>query len=204
MDKAPRFPKFKPVKPRERWLTHEEERRLVGAAAPHLAPLVSLAVDTGGRLSELLRLDWRDVEIAESRIRFRDTKNGENRTVRLCNRAQKTLVTLGPAESGPIFTFRGKSMKTVQTSFNRARILASLKDVRFHDLRHTFASRLVQGGVPLYDVMHLMGHKSLKMVQGYAHLAPDYQDRAIQALNSSGHNSGTPKTVDVMENQLSL
>ncbi|MDP6953733.1 MAG: tyrosine-type recombinase/integrase [Alphaproteobacteria bacterium] len=66
-----------------------------------------------------------------------------------------------------------------------------LSDVRFHDLRHTFASRLVQQGVPLYDVMHLMGHKSLDMVQRYAHLAPDFQERAIQALNQLGHNLGT-------------
>ena len=53
------------------------------------------------------------------------------------------------------------------------------------------ASRLVQGGVPLYDVMHLTGHKSLQMVQRYAHLAPDYQERAMQALDSFGHNLGT-------------
>jgi integrase len=45
--------------------------------------------------------------------------------------------------------------------------------------------------VPLYDVMNLMGHKSLTMVQRYAHLAPDYQEKAIQALNEVGHNLGT-------------
>ncbi len=58
-----------------------------------------------------------------------------------------------------------------------------LEDVRFHDLRHTFASRLVQQGVPLYEVMQLTGHKSLVMVQRYAHLAPEFQERAIGALN---------------------
>jgi len=61
-----------------------------------------------------------------------------------------------------------------------------LEDFRFHDLRHTFASRLVQKGIPLYEVMHLTGHKSLEMVQRYSHLAPDYQERAIAALNSYG------------------
>ena len=66
-----------------------------------------------------------------------------------------------------------------------------MDDVRFHDLRHTFASRLVQGGVPLYNVMQLMGHKSLEMVQRYAHLAPDYQEGAVQVLNRLGHNLGT-------------
>ncbi len=49
----------------------------------------------------------------------------------------------------------------------------------------------LQGGVPLYDVKHLMGHKSLEMVQRYAHLAPDYQERAIGVLNRFGHNLGT-------------
>lgn len=203
MERAPRIPKFRPLKPRDRWLTPKEERRLVDGSAPHLANLISFAVDTGGRLSELLGLDWRDVEVIHGRIRFRDTKNGENRTVRLCNRAQKTLIALGIKKSGPVFTFRGKSMKTVQTSFNTARATAGLEDVRFHDLRHTFASRLVQGGVPLYDVMHLLGHKSLKMVQRYAHLAPDYQDKAIQALNAYGHNLGT-SIIDVeLENHAS-
>lgn len=52
----------------------------------------------------------------------------------------------------------------------------------------TFASRLVQQGVSLYEVMHLTGHKSLEMVQRYAHLAPDFQRRAIDALNSYGTN----------------
>lgn len=61
-----------------------------------------------------------------------------------------------------------------------------MRDLRFHILRHTFTSRLVQAGIPLYEVMHLTGHKSLEMVQRYAHLAPDYADRAIQALNVIG------------------
>jgi integrase len=102
-----------------------------------------------------------------------------------------TLSGLGPKDSGPVFLFRGKPMKSVKTAFDKARLKAGLPDVRFHDLRHTFASRLVQGGVPLYDVMHLTGHKSLQMVQRYAHLAPDYQERAIQALDGLGHNLGT-------------
>ncbi len=94
-------------------------------------------------------------------------------------------------EAGPVFTFRGKMMRTVQTGFTKARDRAGLQDVRFHDLRHTFASRLVQGGVPLYDVMELMGYKSLEMVQRYTHLEPTYQDKAIQALNDHWHKSGT-------------
>jgi integrase len=69
-----------------------------------------------------------------------------------------------------VFTFHGKEMRSVQTSFTVAKREAGLEDFRFHDLRHTFASRLVQQGVSLYEVMHLTGHKSFQMVQRYAHL----------------------------------
>jgi hypothetical protein len=76
----------------------------------------------------------------------------------------------------------------LKTAFDKAREKADLNDVRFHDLRHTFASCLVQQGLPLYEVMHMTGHRSLVMVQRYAHLAPEFQERAIVALNHYGHD----------------
>lgn len=76
----------------------------------------------------------------------------------------------------------------MKSAFDTARKKAGLEDFRFHDLRHTFASRLVQQGLPLYEVMHMTGHKSLTMVQRYSHLAPEYQERAIEALNKYGHD----------------
>jgi len=195
-DFVPNFPRIRPPKPRTRWITAEEEDRLTATAAKHLKPLIRLAVDTGGRRSELLGLDWQNVDLERRRITFVDTKNGEDRTIRLCERAYETLLDLGPKKSGPVFTYGGKPIKGVKTAFGAACRKAGIKDFRFHDLRHTFASRLVQGGVPLYNVMHLTGHKSLSMVQRYAHLAPDFQEGAIQVLDSQrpsiGHNSGTP------------
>lgn len=186
----PRLPKFKALKPRNRWLELAEEERLVTCAANHLVPLIRFAVATGGRRSELLGLDWRQVDLARKRVVFLDTKNGEDRTIRLCDSACAVLASLGPKEMGPVFTYKGMAIKSVKTSFDAARKAAGLDDVRFHDLRHTFASRLVQAGVPLYDVGQLLGHKSLGMVQRYAHLAPDYQERAIKALNELGHKMG--------------
>lgn len=194
-DFVPNFPKLKPAKPRNRWLTYEEEERLVAAAASHLKPLIRFAVDTGGRRSELLGLDWRNVDLASRRITFIETKNGEDRSVRLCERAYQTLLALGPKEQGPVFTWGGKAVKDMRSSFAKACERAGIENFRFHDLRHTFASRLVQGGVPLYEVMNLTGHKSLSMVQRYAHLAPEFQEAAIRVLDqrpkSFGHISGT-------------
>ena len=73
---------------------------------------------------------------------------------------------------------------------------SNLEDVRFHNLRHTFASRLAQAGVPLYEVMHLTGHKSFEMVQRYSHLAPDYAERAIQAMDAFDHDLVTVRNED--------
>jgi integrase len=182
-DFVPNFPRIKPSRPRNRWLTFDEEERLVQAAAPHLKPIIRFAVDTGGRRSELLKLDWRYVDLDNRRVTFIQTKNGEDRTVRLCKRACETLAALSPKDSGPVFTYNGKALKDFKSSFDKARVKARIEDFRFHDLRHTFASRLVQGGVPLYNVMHLTGHKSLEMVQRYAHLAPEFQEAAIAVLD---------------------
>ncbi len=195
IDKVPPFPRLKTPKARNIWLTGGEVERLVHAAAKHLKPIILFAVDTGGRLSEVLGLDWRYVDMANGRVTFVETKNGEDRTIPLCDRALKILTAIGPKNSGPVFTFRGKAMKTLGTSFPQAREAAEMPHVHFHDLRHTYASRLVQGGVTLYDVMHLMGHKSLRMVQRYAHLAPDYQKGALKVLNrapkANRHDLGT-------------
>ncbi len=182
-DFVPNFPRIKPSRPRNRWLTFSEEERLVESAAAHLKPIIRFAVDTGGRRSELLGLDWRYVDMNNRRITFVQTKNGEDRTLRLCQRAYETLESLGPKDLGPVFTYQGKALKGFKSSFDKAREKAGIEDFRFHDLRHTFASRLVQGGVPLYEVMHLTGHKSLEMVQRYAHLAPEFQEAAIAVLD---------------------
>ena len=198
-DFVPNFPKVKGSKPRTRWLSVDEEQRLVAEAAPHLQHLIHFAVDTGGRKSELLTLDWRNVNLAQKRVTFIDTKNGEDRSVRLCERAEATLNALSPESSGPVFTFHGKAIKCIKKGFDAARKRAGIEDIRFHDLRHTFASRLVQGGVPLYEVMSLTGHKSLQMVQRYAHLAPDFQTRAIGVLDDLRHDIVTVQKSEGLE-----
>ena len=183
---VPPFPRFRKPKARCRWLSVEEEKRLLVAAMKHLKPIIAFALDTGGRRGEILGLDWRHVDLVRGTVTFVDTKNGEDRSIRLTDRAKKVLADLEPKQSGPVFTYRGKAIASVKHAFDKAKELAGIEDFRFHDLRHTFASRLVQQGVSLYEVMHLTGHKSFVMVQRYAHLAPDFQAEAIAKLNGYG------------------
>ena len=187
---VPPFPRMKKDPGRCRWLTVEEEKRLLMASKPHQRALIAFAVDTGGRRSELLSLDWQNVDLARGFITYTKTKNGEDRSVRLTDRAIQVLTDLGAKESGPVFTYRGQAMKDGSTAFNKARKRAGLVDFRFHDLRHTFASRLVQQGVSLYEIMHLTGHKSFQMVQRFATLAPEFQEGGIGALDGKRVGKG--------------
>jgi len=204
LDKAPKSPKLKKAPSRMRWLTYDEEDRLcdsVSFRARHLVPLIRLACDTGGRRSELLNLDWKYVDLANRRLTFVKTKNGSDRTIRLCDRAVETLLERGPKASGPVFSWGGRRMGQVSESFRNARKAAGMPELHFHDLRHTFASRLVQGGVSLFEVMKMLGHSSYEMVQVYAHLQPDYQNAAIEVLNRRGHNPVIPANEDATVNK---
>jgi integrase len=86
------------------------------------------------------------------------------------------------------FTYEGKPLKVIKKSFATACERAGGDDFRVHDMRHTFASHLVQNGVPLLEGKELLGHKTLAMVMRYAHLAPDNLRSAIE--RQPGHSLG--------------
>jgi integrase len=80
----------------------------------------------------------------------------------------------------------GHALQTPREWFASACQLAGLSDFRWHDLRHTFASRLVMAGVGLRDLQELMGHKTIAMTCRYAHLAPSHQLEAVRRLDTWG------------------
>ncbi len=189
--KMPIFPRMKAIQGRYRFLSRDEEARLLKAATSHLRPILIAALDTGGRRGEILALDWSKVSLDRRTVTFTQTKNGRDRTVGLTTRLSAALRELGSQKAGPVFTYRGKAMAEVTTSFANAVTAAGVEDFRFHDLRHTFASRLVQAGVSLYKVQTLLGHQTPQMVQRYAHLAPDTFKEAVEALDHYGPQKGT-------------
>jgi len=185
---------------RVRWLSPEEEKRLLDECSSHLRPIVTFLMDSGCRKEEALSLTWRDVVFEEDRVRIRigadRAKNATANSKAVPKRTAELLRQLlkeRPEGAERVFLFVPKSKKgeklsprplgNIHIGFKAACRRAKIEDFNIHDLRHHYASRLVQLGVPLQRVQRLLGHKSMRMTERYAHLAPSDLDDAVAVLD---------------------
>ena len=156
-----------------------------------LKPLVVTALHTGFRKSELLAHTWEDIDFERRIVTVRAAyaKNGESRSVPINDVLHATLeeVRIKTQGEGPVFRSRaGTPYRSFRTAFQRAVRLAAISDFTFHDLRHTFASRLAMAGVDLPTVKELMGHKDIAMTLRYTHLSSGHKLEAISKLVGFG------------------
>ena len=167
---------------RERFLSPDEIRRVVEVldrydeTRPFQAAVIRLLLLTGCRKGELLTLKWRDYR--EGKLFLRDSKNGP-RTVWLSAAAREVLDRL-PKKNGWVFPspYRDAAHLAEITEFwQEVRTEAGVRDVRPHDLRHTFASQAAMQGIPLPVVARLLGHAQVQMTLRYAHVS----DRDVEA-----------------------
>ncbi len=165
-----------------RVLTLDEERALVKAAADHLKPLVTIAVNTGMRKGELLALEWDAVDTFHNIITVKHSKSGKVRHIPMSAIVAGTLKRIRGAHEGCVFKYGGKCAKNVKTAFASAVKTSGIRPCRFHDLRHTFATRLVLAGVDLPTVQRLLGHANISMTARYAHPSPEHIRAAVGRL----------------------
>ena len=140
------------------------------------------ALHTGMRKAEILYLRWK--QIRNGFIYLNKTKTSESRQIPV-NETLNTLFQSLPRHLKSDYIFCNKDGKPfeVRRSFNTALKKAGIEDFRFHDLRHTFASRLVMKGASLKAVQELLGHKNIKMTMRYAHLSEDFKKEAVRLLD---------------------
>ena len=175
----------------DRWLTLDEEDRLMAASSPWLRDVIVFALNTGMRQGEILNLQWQDVDFTRGTLVVMKSKNGTRRTIPLNTTVYALLAakqaTIGVSQGRVFTTPRGNSLKVrfLAREFCEARDRAGIPDFRFHDLRHTFATRLVQRGIDLYKVQRLLGHKTTHMTQRYAHHSPESLREGVKILESS-------------------
>ena len=172
----------------ERFITKEEAQKLFQALenseSKMLKYFISMLLLTGARKSEVLHAKWEDFDFANRRWTVEFNKTGKPRYIPLSDGAIALLQTV-PRLEGCKYAF--PNLKTglpyvhVHTSWDTARKKAGLPDVRIHDLRHSFASFLINNGRSLYEVQKILGHTQVKTTQRYVHLS---QDSLISAANT--------------------
>ena len=177
LDKTPKFRWLPEPTRRIRWLTREEAARLIAVLPEHLAPMVRFSLETGLRQANVTGLRWAQVDLVRkcAWIHADQAKARKPIPVPLSAEAVEVVREQIGKHLEFVFTYRGKPVTQVNTkAWHRALKVAGIKDFRWHDLRHTWASWHVQAGTPLYVLQELGGWESPEMVQRYAHLSSEH------------------------------
>lgn len=175
---------------RERFLSQEEAERLVSSIKEDentiAASAIMLILLTGARRNEITHAKWEHVDWHKKTLLVPLSKSGKPRRIALNASALALLRSLHtPDESPYIFPspVTNRPSASLHFPWQRIRVRAGLPDLRLHDLRHSFASFLVNRGVSLYVVQGLLGHAHSRATQRYAHLTPDTLLDAAEMMN---------------------
>jgi integrase len=180
---------------KERYLSKEETEGLYGVLKDSdnalLQYIIPMLILTGARKMEVINARWEDFDLDRRQWRIPITKAGRPRYVPLSSGVLHLLANVPHKEGNPwVFPNpkTGKPYVSIFNSWNAARIAAGLADVRIHDLRHSFASFLVNAGRSLYEVQRILGHTQIKTTQRYAHLS---QDTLLDAADAAHQMAGS-------------
>ncbi|ECJ6958938.1 site-specific integrase [Salmonella enterica] len=185
---------------RVRWLEHEEAKRLIEECPEPLKSVVKFALATGLRRSNIINMEWQQIDM-QRRVAWvnpEDSKSNRAIGVALNDTACKVLRDQIGKHHKWVFVHTkegirpdGSKTPTVrkmrvddQRAWNAACRRAGIEDFRFHDLRHTWASWLIQSGVPLSVLQEMGGWESIEMVRRYAHLAPNHLTEHAKQIDS--------------------
>lgn len=175
---------------RQVFLSQDEIQRLLEAGRtteqnPHLLSIVAFLVLTGVRRTNVLQARWCDIDEAAGLWHIPMTKSGKPQTVHLPPEVRTLLQALPSRDHSPYLfpsPSTGKPFISVYYSWDSMRKRAGLGHVRMHDLRHTFASLLINAGYNLFVVQKALGHHTTTMTMRYAHLADSTLQQAAQAV----------------------
>jgi len=201
IDRAPAVRMLPEPKRRIRWLSRAEADRLLTALPAHLSAMARFALATGLREANVTGLQWSQVDLVRrvAWIHADQAKNGRPLGVPLNKEAVVLLRYQLGNHKEYVFTYRGRPVKKCNTqAWRKALKKVSISDFRWHDLRHTWASWLVQNQTPLHALQELGGWSDIRMVQRYAHLAPEhlseYADRLCKLREVVATESATHVT----------
>ena len=171
-----------------RYLTEEEEERLMKELSEHLRPIVICALTTGLRLSNILNLKWEaiNLDMGFLEVLKQDNKGHKKIQIPLSEKFRAELQKIGIKKKGYVFINpdTNKPYTTIKTGFNKALERAGIENFRFHDLRHTVGTRLVSKGADLLTVKEYLSHSNLATTQRYMHPIKENMKKAVDILDS--------------------
>lgn len=176
LETVPDIARKKIPEPRIRWLTEAEWRRLYAQLPAHLKPLAQFSVATGLRQHNATHLQWSQVDLRRkvAWIHPDQAKAGKPIGIPLSDDAIQVLRQQLGQHDEWVFTYKGKPLEQIKGAWGKALKRAGIDNLRWHDLRHTWATWHVQAGTPLEVLQKLGGWASYSMVLRYAHFAPDH------------------------------
>jgi integrase len=174
---------------RTRYLSLDEEDRLMAALTgprEHLQPIVAIAINTGMRRGEILSLQWPQVDFLRGIIHVIRTKSGKPRSVPMNDLVREELQSLRAKARGSQYVFvsarTGGALAWIKRAFAAACREAQIEDFRFHDLRHTAGTRMLDAGVDPFTIAQILGHSDVRMTARYAHSTDQSKRRAVESL----------------------
>lgn len=221
LDVTPAVRMLPEPKRRIRWLTREEADRLLACLPEHLAEMARFSLATGLRKDNVVSLEWPQVDLARRIAWFHSDQTKNKKALSVPLNAESILVLRRQTgkHATRVFTYRPGSKKgkpvrlarpvdQVNTkAWHKALIRAGIKDFRWHDLRHTWASWHVQAGTPLQVLQELGGWSSYEMVLKYAHLSAghlaDYAEKLCRPKAVNHTLSGTPDAEEISRTNVS-
>lgn len=165
---------------RTNYLTKEQIQDVLTYISGRSQEMVAFAIGTGMRQGEILRLDWRDIDLANNIIHIYVAKSGYQREVPIMPSLKALLLRMEPKPYGKVFNI---SVKQITADFKQALKQAGITGICFHSCRHTFASHFMMSGGSITDLQRILGHSDLKLTQRYAHLSPTYLRKSIEVVN---------------------
>jgi len=181
---AAKIKKFKLSNAREKILNGEEARRLIDCAPPALRPILIIALKTGMRRGEILALTWPAVNFIKSFILIENSKSGKARKVPMSPAVREVLKALPRVSDFIFYNPETKThIKSVTTAFETARVKAELSGLRFHDLRHTFATWYIENGGDIVALSKILGHASIQMTLRYCNPTEGAMLLAVQRMD---------------------
>jgi integrase len=171
-----------------RYVTADEQQRLLAAAKEPLRTAILVAVHSGLREGEQRRLTWDDFRLDEGVVIVRHTKSRRDRAVPMNATLKTAFAAIRRTPNCP-YVFANPKTGQPMSRFNNTAWRSLLRrcgvrNLRWHDLRHSFASSLAQAGTPMLVIKELLGHSSLQVTGRYAHLSPDNLREAVQRLDT--------------------